>query len=177
MSFEINVSECLPWDFSKFGTIIKSDWQTVKAFFTSTVHEITANGFLTYKTTHFQIFFPNLHNNCIMIKNIVSKHSPNVFAIVVPIIGLFAYLFTKMASFWSSRHMVSDINNKEKVKQVGGKINELIYSKPIPWGVVLTLKRESIKLQGSFARELISVLKLKEGFLLYECMRTLKTRA
>ena len=28
--------------------------------------------------------------------------------------------------------LVSDINNKEKVKQVGGKINELIYSKPIP---------------------------------------------
>ena len=74
----VRISEC-PWAFSNFETIVKSDWQTVKAFFTSTVHEITANGFLTYKTTHFQIFFPNLNNNRRMIKNVVSKYTPNVF--------------------------------------------------------------------------------------------------
>ena len=68
-----------------------------------------------------------------MIKNVVSKYTLNVIAILVPIpkIGLFAYILQKWPLF-GHRHMVSDINNKEKVKQVGGKINELIYSKPIP---------------------------------------------
>ena len=76
----VRISEC-PWAFSNFETIIKSDWQTVKAFFTSTVHEITANGFLTYKTTHFQIFFPNLNNNRRMIKNVhvLSKNKAQFF--------------------------------------------------------------------------------------------------
>ena len=44
----------------------------------------------------------------------------------------FLRTFLQKGPLFGHRHMVSDINNKEKVKQVGGKINELIYSKPIP---------------------------------------------